>query len=208
MDETSWQEFLATMRPVFGEQLAGEQLPEADEQAFEQTKKMFQTFKWAMAYVAPRGVGPTAFDLSERKQTQHRRRFYLLGQTLDGMQVYDARRAIQALRTLDDQDGVPLWLQSQRQMAGVTLYASLFEPRITRVDLHDLPRDHRNGPYFLNVSRILNMPQAVALAADRSKVVLYQSDKEGWQWPKTLAKQLSWDAKQLQIREAIPESKE
>jgi hypothetical protein len=44
---------------------------------FEQ--KMFDNSKWAMAYVCPRGVGPTAWIGSEKQQTQRLRRFYLLG---------------------------------------------------------------------------------------------------------------------------------
>ena len=79
LDEEGWREFLTTMRPAFGRQLEGEQLPGADKESFEQTAKMLASFKWAMAYVAPRGIGPTAWDRSERKRTQIRRRFMLLG---------------------------------------------------------------------------------------------------------------------------------
>ena len=45
------------------------------------------------AYVCPRGVGPTAFNSNERKRTHIRRRFMLLGQTQDGMQTWDIKRA-------------------------------------------------------------------------------------------------------------------
>ncbi len=200
LDEAGWNEFLATMRPAFEEQLKDETLTDADESAFEQTRKMFESFKWAMAYVAPRGIGPTAWDQSERKQTQHQRRFYLLGQTLDGMRVWDVRRATQALRTLDSMHNTPLWLQSHRQMAGVTLYASLFEPAITRLDLYQLPHTHRDGPYLLNVNRYLDMPQTVALAAERSRVAIYDADESAWQWPSAVVENLGWDKKQLQIR--------
>ena len=36
--------------------------------------------------------------------------------------------------------------------------------------------------------------------AERSKVVLYQNDDAGWEYPQAVAKQLGWDAKQIQIR--------
>ena len=85
-------------------------------------------------------------------------------------------------------------------MAGVALYASLFEPDIKRLDLYDLPKTHRDGPYFLNVERFLDMQQAVAMAAERSKVVIYQDDDTGWEYPQAVAKALGWDAKQIQIR--------
>jgi hypothetical protein len=154
-----------------------------------------------MAYVAPRGVGPTAFDQSEKKQVQNRRRFYLLGQTLDGMQVYDVRRAIQVLRSFDGYKETQLWLQSHRQMAGVALYASLFEPDVYRLDLYELPHSHVTGPCFLNVLRYLDMPQAVAIAAERSRVVIYDKNPAAWSYPQSVAEKLGWDEKQLQFRE-------
>ncbi len=200
LDENSWSEFLATMRPGFEEELKGEFLPEGDEEMFKQTQGMFKSFKWAMAYVAPRGVGPTAWDQSKKKQTQHRRRFYLLGQSLDGMRVWDVRQAAAALRSLDSMKNVPLWLQSQRRMAGVTLYASLYIPEVTRLDLHDMPKTHREGPFLLNVRRYLDLQQTVAMAAENSRVVLYQDEKMGWDFPSQVAEKLDWGKKQIQIR--------
>lgn len=132
--------------------------------------------------VEPRGTGPTAWDASEKKQVQHRRRFYLLGQTLEGMQVYDVRRAIQALREI--RPG-PVVLEARGAMAGVALYAALFEPGV-ELRLTDLPASHREGPYFLNVSRVLDLPQAVALAAERAPVTV--SGKGNWDYPAAVAR--------------------
>jgi hypothetical protein len=201
LDEASWKEFLATMRVGFKQPLREETLPAADPEAFEQQRGMLRSFPWVMAYVAPRGIGPTAWDQSERKQVQHRRRFYLLGQSLDGMRVWDVRRAVRALRSVASYDGVPLWLQSHRRMAGVALYAALFEPRIARLDLYQLPATHEQGPYLLNVTRYLDLPQAVAMAAEKSQVVLYGQPADAWEYPREVASRLKWDAKQLQFRE-------
>ena len=157
-----------------------------------------------MAYVAPRGVGPTAFEASVKKQTQTRRRFYLLGQTLDGMQVWDTRRAIQALRTIAPFEKTDVWLQAEGAMAGNALYASLYEPDIKRLDLHKLPATHREGPIYLNLERFMNMPEAVALAAERSRVVIYQQKADGWAFPTEVIEKLGWDKKNLQVR-TLPE---
>lgn len=207
LDPQSWSEFLAAYRPAFEQELQEETLPEGNAEAFKQTHDMFQSFKWVMAYVAPRGVGPTAWDQSDRKQVQNRRRFYLLGQSLDGMQAWDARRAIQAVRSLDATKDAPLWLQGERVMAGVALYASLFEPDIARLDLHSPPLSHRDGPILLNVSRYLDLPQTVAMAAENSQVVIYQPDEQGWEWPVAVAKKLGWDKKQVQLRKLPQEPK-
>jgi len=202
LDDQAWQEFLASVRPAFEAELKGERLPPADASGWESMKKMFASFPWAMSYFAPRGVGPTAFDQSEKKQVQNRRRLYLLGQTLESMQVWDVFQATLAAHRIEELHDVPLWLQSQRRMAGVSLYSSMFQLKgmVQRLDLYDLPKSHREGPIFLNVSRYLDMPQAVAMAAERSKVVLYQDDDTGWEYSQSVAQRLGWDAKQIQIR--------
>jgi len=199
LDEEEWKEWLAAMRVGFADELNDQTLPEPDEKAFKSRQEFFKNTKRVIAYFAPRGIGPTAWNPDERKQTQIRRRFMLLGQTLDGMRVWDVRRAIQALRTIDSLSGKPLELQGKKNMACIALYASLFEPDIKQLDLWDLPSSHRDGPTFLNVLRYLDMPQAVAMAAEQNRVRLYQKDGSDWQFPQAVAKKLSWSQKQFQV---------
>lgn len=78
-------------------------------------------------------------------------------------------------------------------------YASLFEPEITRLDLHNLPLSHSDGPFFYSILQIMDVPQAVAIALERSKVVIYQKGKKGWEYPSLVAQKLSWETK-LQLR--------
>ena len=42
------------------------------------------------------------------------------------------------------------------------------------------------------------------MAAERSRVVIYDSDRMGWEYPDAVIKNLGWDAKQIQIR-GLPE---
>ena len=162
LDDQSWQEFLATVRPGFEAELKDLQLPAANAASWESLKKMFANFPWAMCYFAPRGVGPTAFDQSDRKPVQNRRRFYLLGQTLEGMQAYDVFHATLALHRINDLPDCPLWLQSHRRMAGVCLHNAIFHliGGVERLDLYDLPKTYRDGPVLLNVERYLDMPHS------------------------------------------------
>jgi hypothetical protein len=199
LDEEGWKEWLAAMRVGFADELNDQSLPEADKKAFQSKQELFKNTKRVIVYFAPRGIGPTAWNPDERKQTQIRRRFMLLGQTLDGMRVWDVRRAIQALRTIGSLNGKPLELQSEKNMAGIVLYASLFEPGIARLDLWDLPNSHCDGPTFLNVLRYLDMPQALAMAAERSRVRLYQKNGSGWQFPQAVTNKLGWSEKQFQV---------
>jgi dienelactone hydrolase len=184
LDEQGWSEFLATVRVGFSKQFENEVAAAPDEAAWSSLAGLLKGAPWGMAYVCPRGIGPTAWDQSERKQTHHRRRFMLLGQTLDGMRVWDVRRALRGLRAVDGYEQVPIWCQAEREMSGIALYATLFERNIVkRLDLYDLPQSHREGPTFLNVLRQTDIPLTVAFASQRTKVVIYDNDADRWAYP-------------------------
>ena len=53
-----------------------------------------------------------------------RRRYMLLGQTLDSMRVWDIRRAAQGIKTLPEFKKTPLYVRSKRQMAVNAAYAA------------------------------------------------------------------------------------
>jgi hypothetical protein len=98
LDSNGWEDFRRMAARNFASLFDESDRSGADGAGFDQEKAMYSAQPWAMAYVAPRGVGPTAWAGNEKAQTQKLRRFYLLGQTWDGMQVWDLRRAIGALR--------------------------------------------------------------------------------------------------------------
>ncbi len=199
LDQQGWSKWLAGMRVGFVNELSDLKLPEPDKNAFRDIQEMLENLNHAVAYMAPRGIGPDAWNNNERKQVQIRRRFMMLGQTVDGMRVWDVRRGIQALRTFASFKDVPVTLTGKGKMAGIALYASLFEPEITRLYLSHLPETHRDGPTFLNVMRYLDIPQAVAIAAERSQVRLSQVRDLGWQFPQDVAERLGWPDDKFQI---------
>ena len=136
-------------------------------------------------------------------QTQRLRRFYLLGQTVDSMRTWDIRRGVQAVKQIAGLEKKPLWIQAQREMAANALYASLFEDGISRLDLHDLPTTHRQGPAYLNVLKYLDLPQAAAMAAEKTRVILYSADEKAWAYPTSIVKLLGLPEKQWQIRKPL-----
>jgi hypothetical protein len=161
-----------------------------------------------MAYVAVRGVGYSAWSGDEKRQTHIRRRFWLLGESLDGMCVWDVRAAIQTVRQQESMKDSQIWLQGEGRMAGIALYASLFEPNITRLDLWNLPSTHdlsKDGPDLLNVLKVCDIPAAVAMAAERSKIRIYRpanQPAETWAYPIDVAKKLNWGEDRVQLRNA------
>ena len=201
LDDEGWNDFRNLAANAFHAQFPG---ANPDPAAFADARKMLLGTKWAMAYFCPRGAGPTSFaQLSTAKRTHLLRRLHLLGESLESGQVFDITQAAAALRGVDGFARVPLWLQSERAMAANTLYASLFIPEVTRLDLHALPTSHRTGPTFLNVLRHLDLPQTVALTAERSTVALYTKDAEPWRYPRSITAALGWGEKRLQIREPL-----
>ncbi len=188
LDEAGWNQWLAAVRGRFEKPLSGYTLPDADSEGFEALRDAVKADGTVLAYVCPRGIGPDAWTGDERKQTQIRRRFMLLGQTVDGMRVWDVRRAAQALKLLDGMTELPREIAARGEAAGIALYASLFEPGIERLDLIDLPESHAKGPTFLNVLRYLDMPQAAAMAAERAGVHLRGGATSAWQFPQSVGR--------------------
>jgi len=151
-----------------------------------------------LAYLPPRGIGPTATSGNARDQIQIRRRYMLLGQTLDGMRVWDIQRAVAALRQTAIAGHAPLHLHGARHQAVNVLYASLFTDRIAGVELVTPPASHAAGPDYLNVLRFLDIPQAAAMAAERAPVKWTGASAEAWSWTTRAAKQIGLSADRLQ----------
>jgi Prolyl oligopeptidase family len=202
LDEDEWQRWAATVQLVFGKQLGGSSgagTAQAASTNLEGFIRPLMTNNQVLAWFAPRGVGPNAWDQGEKKQIQIRRRFMLLGQTLDSMRVWDIRRAVQAIRSIKDLKDAPLRLQGKKQMGVNVLYAALFEPKITRLDLWEVAETQESGPDYLNILRVLDIPQAVAIAAERSVVRLHQAQVQGWDFPASVAHALQWNETQFAI---------
>lgn len=203
LNEKTWEDFLTSLGAAFPNAFPGMTLPDLDQDAFTSEQKMHQSMKWGMVYLPPRGIGPSAWTDDPREFIHIRRRFNLLGQTLDGMRVWDIRRSIQALREIEGVDQTQLWLQSSGIMAGNTLYAALYEPDIHRLDLHGLPTTHREGPTYLNVLRFTDVPQVAAIVGEESQLRIYHDQPEKWSFLTEIAETLEWPDKRIQIRKSL-----
>ena len=63
-----------------------------------------------------------------------------------------------------------------------------------------LARTSDDGPDFLNVLRHLDLPQAAALAAERSTLAIYTADAAPWLYARALANSLGWPDSRLELR--------
>ncbi len=120
------------------------------------------------------------------------------------MRVFDVIRAAEAVRKLPGLQKTRLHLTARDDSAGISLYASLLIPQIGHLDLKNLSPSHRQGPVFLNVLRFLDIPQAVAMAAERSPVVLKQNANDStspWTYASAVADRLNWPDGRLTIQQ-------
>jgi hypothetical protein len=167
VDEAGWRDWLAAMQTVFAAELTAEltslrtNLP-ADDARFTRWRNDIDSGK-ALACFAPRGIGLSAWSGDAKAQTHIRRRFMLLGQTLDGMRVWDIHRAVREIQSMSAPESRHLTLRSRREMGVNALYAALMDGEVADLIFLELPESHRNGPDYLNVLRLLDFQDALQL---------------------------------------------
>jgi dienelactone hydrolase len=125
-------------------------------------------------YLLPRGVNASWTRKSPPNYVE--RAHALLGRTVDEGRVWDV---IATVRYLDDSTkGKWRWKVAGSGQAGIlAAYAALFEPSIQEVVVVDPPASHAEGPVFLNVLRVLDVPQALGMLAPRPLTLVNAKDK-------------------------------
>lgn len=123
--------------------------------------------------LAPRGIGPDKWTDDARVLDRIRRRFMALGQTLDGMRVWDVRAGVHALRSVFPAGLAKLRVHAMGTMAVNALYAAVFEDTIGWLTLSDVPESHKTGPDYINVLKVVDIPDVIALLR-RAGVEIHQ----------------------------------
>src|SRR6185437_4987019 len=102
---------------------------------------------------------------------------------------------LQTLRSLDEYRHASMVISGEKDMAAGVLYASLFERPLNSLSLGYLPKSHpADAPDILNVLRVLDMPQALTMAAARQPVLAGVAGKQGWEFPIAASEKLGWAA--------------
>lgn len=114
--------------------------------------------------VEPRGTTRFVWPKKSPPNTIERS-LVLLGTTVDQGRVWDLAATA---RWIADNDKDRAWTIVGRGERGVLgLYAALFEPSIAGVELVEPTSSHLQGPHFLSVLRVLDIPDAAGLLAPR-----------------------------------------
>jgi hypothetical protein len=98
----------------------------------------------------------------------------LLGRTVDQGRLWDV---IATLRYLKKEGKPAVRVIGQGRAGVIAAYAALFEPSVEEVVLLDPPASHKDGPFFLGVLRVLDVPDALGLLAPRKLTLVNAKDK-------------------------------
>jgi cephalosporin-C deacetylase-like acetyl esterase len=128
-----------------------------------------------MYFVMGRGMGEARWT-AKSPPNYVARSHALLGRTVDDGRVRDV---IASARYLDAMtENKYEWRIIANGQAGIlAAYAALFEPSIKEVTIVDPPTSHRDGPIFLNVLRVCDIPEALGMLAPRKLTLINAKDK-------------------------------
>ncbi|MCC7376477.1 MAG: acetylxylan esterase [Verrucomicrobiales bacterium] len=90
-----------------------------------------------------------------------------VGRTVASMQVWDILRAVDWVKAQSDRSADRLVLYGKGDFAVLSLYAALFDDRVSEVILNQPPSSHRRGPALLNVLRVTDVPEVAGALAPR-----------------------------------------
>ena len=98
----------------------------------------------------------------------------LLGTTVDQGRCRDV---ISGIRFFNSEKDAGNWRVVGKGRDGIlAAYAALLEPSIKEVIVIDPPKSHKEGPHFLNVLRVLDIPEALGLLAPTPLTIIGGND--------------------------------
>ncbi len=135
----------------------------------------------------------------EEAKTNHhvRRRFDLAGRPIDVIDALDS--AARGADESPDTHGV----DTRGRSAALLIYSRLLvqNPRDFFISLHDLPTSHRQELCFPGILKYFNMPQAVAMTAEHTRVTI-TGRREDWTWALQTAEKMGF-SQNLEIVPAL-----
>lgn len=186
LDAAQWQRQFEAFSVLFGDVLADETkfltaaTPAGNAETLTTMRANLRRAGGPLVFFAPRGIGVNGWSADARREVQIRRRFMLLGQTLNAMRAWDITRACQAMRLIPSLQSADLSLSASGAMAVNAMFAACFGERVAGLNLDSPPASFERGPDYLNVLRVLNVPQLMALTAETCAVEVAGADRNDW----------------------------
>lgn len=116
-------------------------------------KELLRDEPTAIITIVPRGIASTSWPGDKKTLTNFHRRLYLIGETLDSLQVFDIAESLLSLAKLDRFKDSTWEINAKGQMAANAAYAAAMIDLPVSTKLLKLPESFRDGPYYLNIER-------------------------------------------------------
>jgi dienelactone hydrolase len=137
--------------------------------------------EWVRGYAAgnaqvllPRGV---ATEWTRKSPPNYVERAHaLLGRSVDEGRLWDVLATVRLLNA-EAKEQRTFRLVGRGPAGIICAYAALLEPSVREVVVIDPPASHRSGPYFLNVMRVLDIPDALGMLAPIPLTLVNAKDK-------------------------------
>jgi hypothetical protein len=109
-------------------------------------------------HVFPNGLPNETLDVPPQKDPHVARRFALIGRPQD------------------------MWRNKSAPEDGIgEMYRTLLAGKTGEITLRNGAASHAEGPYYFNILRYLDLPQAVAMAAEKNRVTIHGKPAD-WKW--------------------------
>lgn len=125
--------------------------------------------------LSPRGSGEFSAWTRKNPPNYVERAHALLGRTVDAGRVWDVQATARWLHEAEGNE-LSVGVLGKGQAGVLGAYAALFENCIAEVTLVDPPSTHRDGPHFLGVMKVLDVPDALGLLAPRHVTLVNAKD--------------------------------
>ena len=125
--------------------------------------------------LSPRGCGEFSAWTRKNPPNYVERAHALLGRTVDAGRVWDVQATARWLHEAEGNE-LSVGVVGKGQAGVLGAYAALFEVCIAETILVDPPSTHRDGPHFLGVMKVLDVPDAIGLLAPRHVTLVNAKD--------------------------------
>lgn len=125
--------------------------------------------------LSPRGSGEFSAWTRKNPPNYVERAHALLGRTVDAGRVWDVQATARWLHEAEGNE-LSVGVLGKGQAGVLGAYAALFENCIAEITLVDPPSTHHDGPHFLGVMKVLDVPEALGLLAPRHVTLINAKD--------------------------------
>jgi dienelactone hydrolase len=124
--------------------------------------------------IMPRGADKTQW--TEKSPPNYVERSHLLlGRTTDTGRLRDVISSLHSFKKVKDK-GFKVKIGGRGRAGVLAAYAALLVDGVDEVIIVDPPKSHRDGPTFLNVLRVLDIPDALGMLAPRRLTLINARD--------------------------------